>query len=84
MISKQALLEETNAGNLFWGTEKGSVLAETYPATMSLLVKAAEVAASFDEEIAVYQSALAQQQELLAAMVAQETASMEDLCTLIG
>ena len=84
VISKQALLEETNAGNLFWGTEKGSVLAETYPATMSLLVKAAEVAASFDEEIAVYQSALAQQQELLAAMIAQETASMEDLCTLIG
>ncbi len=84
VISKQALLEEHNSGNLFWGTGKGAVLAETYPATMSLLAKAAEGAFAFEEEIAVYQSALAQQRGLLADMIAQETASMDDLCALIG
>ena len=82
--SKRALLEETNSGNLFWGTGKGSILAETYPATMSLLAKAMEENAFFEDEIAVYQTALAQQQALLADMVAQETASMEALCGLMA
>ena len=82
--SKRALLEETNPGNLFWGTGKGSILAETYPATMSLLAKAMEENAFFEDEIAVYQTALAQQQALLADMVAQETASMEALCGLMA
>ena len=82
--SKQALMEEHNAGNMFWGTGKGSILAETYPATMSLLAKAMEETVSFGDEIAVYQAALAQQQALLADMVAQETASMEALCGLMA
>lgn len=29
--SKEALLEDSNPGNLFWGTGKGSILAETIP-----------------------------------------------------
>lgn len=82
--SKQALLEEHNSGNMFWGTGKGSVLAETYPATMSLLAKAMEENVSFEDEIAVYQAALTRQQALLADMIAQETASMEEFCMLIG
>lgn len=82
-ISKQGLLEGSNPGNLFWGTGKDSVLAETHSATVSLLAKAEEEDPSFDEEISVYQAALAQQQGLLADMVAQETTAMEDLCALM-
>lgn len=82
--SKQALLEEHNSGNMFWGTGKGSILAETYPATMSLLAKAMEENVSFEDEIAVYQAALVQQKAFLEDMVAQETVSMEALCGLMA
>ena len=81
--SKEALLEDSNPGNLFWGTGKGSILAETYPATMSLLAKSMEDAPSFDEEIALYNDALSQQQQLLAQQVAEETAAMGELTQLL-
>lgn len=81
--SKEALLEDSNPGNLFWGTGKGSILAETYPATMSLLAKSMEEAPSFDEEIALYNDALSQQQQLLAQQVAEETAAMGELTQLL-
>ena len=73
--SKEALLEDSNPGNLFWGTGKGSILAETYPATMSLLAKSMEDTPSFDEEIALYNDALTQQQQLLAQQVGGEPAA---------
>ena len=82
--SKQALLEEHNSGNMFWGTGKGSILAETYPATMSLLAKAMEENVSFEDEIAVYQAALVQQKAFLEDMVAQETVYMEAICGLMA
>ena len=81
--SKEALLEDSNPGNLFWGTGKGSILAETYPATMSLLAKSMEDTPSFDEEIALYNDALTQQQQLLAQQVAEETAAMGELTQLL-
>lgn len=81
--SKEALLEDSNPGNLFWGTGKGSILAETYPATMSLLAKSMEDTPSFDEEIALYNDALSQQQQLLAQQVAEETAAMGELTQLL-
>lgn len=81
--SKATLLEESNPGNLFWGTGKGSILAETYPATISLLEKAEAGDKAFDEEIAVYREALAQQQSLLAGLVNQEIASMQELTELL-
>ncbi len=81
--SRAALLEESNPGNLFWGTGKGSVLAETYPATVSLLEKAETGDADFQEEIAVYREELEKQQALLAGQVAQETASMAELARLL-
>ena len=81
--SKAALLEDSNPGNLFWGTGKGSVLAETYPATRSLLAKSLEEAPSFAEEIALYSDALTQQQQLLARQVAEETAAMGELTRLL-
>ena len=43
---------------------------------MSLLAKSMEDTPSFDEEIALYNDALTQQQQLLAPQVAEETGAM--------
>ena len=45
-MSLATLHEETNPDNLFWGTGKGSVFADTSEATMSLLEKAAKMCLS--------------------------------------
>ena len=82
--AKATLLEESNPGNLFWGTGKGSVLAQTYPATMSLLDKADEEAPVFDEEIALYRSQMVEQQKLMVDTIEKETVSAQELCRMMG
>ena len=78
------LQEESNPGNLFWGTDKGSVLAQTYPATVSLLEKAESEDGDFAEEIAVYAKEQAQQERYLQEMIRQETDAMQELTQMLG
>ncbi len=85
-MSLATLHEETNPDNLFWGTGKGSVFADTSEATMSLLEKAAAVEAgedvSFDEEITIYENAAAAQQQQLKAAMDREIAAMNEFAEL--
>lgn len=82
--SLATLQEESNPGNLFWGTDKGSVLAQTYPATVSLLEKAESEDGDFTEEIAVYAKEQAQQERYLQEMIRQETDAMQELTQMLG
>ena len=82
--SLASLQEESNPGNLFWGTDKGSVLAQTYPATVSLLEKAESEDGDFAEEIAVYAKEQAQQERYLQEMIRQETDAMQELTQMLG
>lgn len=60
--SKFFLLEKSNP--VFWGTGKGAVLADTYPATVSLLEKAERGNSDFSEEIALYTRELEERRQL--------------------
>ena len=82
--SLATLQEESNPGNLFWGTDKGSVLAQTYPVTVSLLEKAESEDGDFAEEIAVYAKEQAQQERYLQEMIRQETDAMQELTQMLG
>ncbi|MEI3146967.1 MAG: hypothetical protein V8T10_02985 [Merdibacter sp.] len=82
--SLATLQEESNPGNLFWGTDKGSVLAQTYPATVSLLEKAESEDGDFAEETAVYAKEQAQQERYLQEMIRQETDAMQELTQMLG
>ncbi len=83
-ISKSFLLEESNPDDLFWGTGKGAVLADTYPATVSLLEKAESGDSDFSEEIALYTRELEEQRQLLQEMIRQESSSMRQLSELLA
>lgn len=83
-ISKSFLLEESNPDDLFWGTGKGAVLADTYPATVSLLEKAESGDSDFSEEIALYTRELEQQRQLLQEMIRRESSSMRQLSELLS
>lgn len=83
-ISKSFLLEESNPDDLFWGTGKGAVLADTYPATVSLLEKAESGDSDFSEEIALYMRELEEQRQLLQEMIRQESSSMRQLSELLA
>ena len=83
-ISKSFLLEESNPDDLFWDTGKGAVLADTYPATVSLLEKAESGDSDFSEEIALYTRELEEQRQLLQEMIRQESSSMRQLSELLA
>lgn len=80
------LLEERNPGNLFWGTGKGSVMAGTSEATLSLLERSEdeEDNGDFTKEIGIYKSALESQLKLMAEKMADETAAMNQLAEMIS
>ncbi|MCQ4637478.1 M28 family metallopeptidase [Anaerovorax odorimutans] len=81
--SENTLLEKTNKGNIFWGTGKGSELADTKDATLSILEKAATVEkggkATYEKELSIYGKALKQQQNGLKNTMAAETKAMGEL-----
>lgn len=80
LASQKTLMEDSNKGNLFWGTGKGFKLADTSKATLSLLEKAAAPEkASYEEEISIYKDAISQQQKELKNSIASETKAMDDL-----
>ncbi len=85
--SDKTLLEETNPGNIFWGTGKGSELADTSSATISLLEKAGALETGeevvFDEEIEVYKSAITAQTDELKKTMDKEIAAMKELTILL-
>lgn len=87
-MSQASLHEKTNPGRLFWGTGKGSVFADTSDATMSLLDKAAAAEAggevTFDEEISLYEKALADQRRLLRETMEKEAAAMKRFAGMFG
>ncbi|MCU7377322.1 M28 family peptidase [Clostridiales Family XIII bacterium ASD5510] len=78
--SEESLLEDSNKGNLFWGTGKGSKLADTKDATRSLLKKsAAGEKGSYSEEIEIYNKALKAQQKEMTKTMEAETKAMKEL-----
>ena len=81
--SEDTLLEKTNKSNIFWGTGKGSELADTKDATLSLFEKAAALEkgkkVSYDKEIKIYTKALKAQQKHLKAAMSKEAKAMEKL-----
>lgn len=80
------LLEESNPGNLFWGTGKGHELAGTAEATISLLEKSEseDENMAFDEEIAIYKSAMERQMQLMKECMDAEAAAMNELAEMIA
>lgn len=78
--SEESLLEDSNKGNLFCGTGKGSKLADTKDATRSLLKKsAAGEKGSYSEEIEIYNKALKAQQKEMTKTMEAETKAMKEL-----
>lgn len=59
-------------------------MAQTYPATVSLLEKAESEDGDFTEEIAVYAKEQAQQERYLQEMIRQETDAMQELTQMLG
>ncbi len=84
--TERLLSEETNPGNVFWGTGKTAVFADTSEATMALLEKAAAMEAgedvTFDEELAIYENAVTAQQQQLKAAMDREIAAMNEFAEL--
>ncbi len=72
------LNEELNRENLFWGIGEGFEFADTSDATMSILEKAksGDAETSYEQEIAVYGSALEEQRACLKATMEAETEDM--------
>ena len=83
-ISRAALLEDQNPGNVFWGTGKGYELADTSDATVSLLKKAETGDTDFSSEIEIYRAAYLRQQELLAEMAGEETTYMQEMAEFLA
>lgn len=83
---EQTILEKNNAGNMFWGTGKGFVFADTKEATMSVLAKAAAMDAgeevSFNDEIEIYENAIAQQKAELKKCMDAEIQAMTEFSQL--
>lgn len=79
--SNRTLLEDTNKGNLFWGTGKGFELADTNEATLSLLKKAQaqKKNASYEEEISIYSSAREEQLGHMKTSMEKEIKAMKKL-----
>ena len=59
-------------------------MAQTYPATVSLLEKAESEDGDFAEETAVYAKEQAQQERYLQEMIRQETDAMQELTQMLG
>ena len=72
------LNEELNRENLFWGIGEGFEFADTSDATMSILEKAksGDAETSYEQEIAVYKTALEEQRACLKATMEDETEDM--------
>lgn len=78
-ISRSILLEETNEGNMFWGTGKGFILADTWQATVGMLAKAEEEAPDFTEELAILNAAYKAQAQLYRQTAEAEITAMLDV-----
>lgn len=72
-----------NQDNLYWGTGKSFVKADVESATRSLMQRYEEEGGDFSQEIAVYQAAVAQQQEVLLTLAKGETQSMQTLAQML-
>ena len=73
--------ESTNPGNLFWGSGKMPVLAETYEATLSLLSK--DKGADFTSEKEIYSKALESQKAVYKQYVTEETDALKALTEMM-
>lgn len=78
-ISRSILLEETNEGNMFWGTGKGFILADTWQATVGMLAKAEEEEPDFTEELAILNAAYKAQAQLYRQTAEAEITAMLDV-----
>lgn len=83
-IQDDMLWGEDNQDNLYWGTDIGFTKADVDAATRSLFVRYEEAGGDFSEEIAVYDSAIRAQTQILADLGAQETQAMTELAGLLG
>lgn len=83
-IQDDMLWGEDNQDNLYWGTDIGFTKADVDAATRSLFVRYEETGGDFSEEIAVYDSAIRAQTQILADLGAQETQAMTELAGLLG
>lgn len=83
-IQDDMLWGEDNQDNLYWGTDIGFTKADMDAATRSLFVRYEEAGGDFSEEIAVYDSAIRAQTQILADLGAQETQAMTELAGLLG
>lgn len=86
MFSKEAveellktMMQKTNRGNMYWGTNKTYELTRTADAIISLARKDAAGEKIFDEEIALYQQAIERQQQLLAETFDKEITAMDEI-----
>lgn len=77
--SRATLLEESNKGNLFWGTGKGFLLADTWQATVGMLSKAEEEAPDFAEELSILNTAYEAQTHLYRETVEAEITAMQNV-----
>lgn len=80
--SRAVLLEETNEGNMFWCTGKGFVLADTWQATVGMLMKSEEEAPDFTEELDILAAAYEAQTALYVDMVNAEIAAMHSVAAM--
>ena len=83
-IQDDMLWGEDNQDNLYWGTDIGFTKADVDAATRSLFVRYEEAGGDFSEEIAVYDSAIRAQTQILADLGARETQAMTELAGLLA
>lgn len=77
--SRATLLEESNKGNMFWGTGKGFLLADTWQATVGMLSKAEEEAPDFAEELSILNTAYEAQTQFYRETVEAEITAMQNV-----
>ena len=82
-IQDDMMWGKDNADNLYWGTNKSFVKAQVEDATRSLMLRYDEAGGDFSEEIAIYQSEIEAQQEVLLHLAQREIEAMLALAELL-
>ena len=83
-VQDDMLWGEDNKDNLYWGTDIGFTKADVDAATRSIYDRYDEKGGDFSQEIAVYETAVKAQTQLLKDLGNEETQSMKELADLLA
>ncbi|ONI40449.1 hypothetical protein AN640_08755, partial [Candidatus Epulonipiscium fishelsonii] len=80
-IQNEMIWGESNADNLYWGTNKGFIKADVEDATRSLMLKYGTDEIDFTNEIQIYKEAIESQKDILKDLATKEISDINELAT---